>query len=222
MVMLCTCVLAYAQPLNVQEISLPPIANTFYFYSPSPGSSNWRIPTTSFYGGKMRLGEGAWDYTINGSVTTTSSALDRDTSESGRASGLFKGGGTITITGKIKYQGAVIYDGTILKANMIIDVNHTWGLCENGSDDISGSIDFLPDTSIGLGYGILPVGWDDSLKIGNFRCDFSFNGISPTPTDFSTGNFAGTTNTVQMMAIPEPVTMLLLALGSAAILSRKH
>lgn len=217
-VVLCTCILTQAAILQIEDIQL---GIPGYFYAYSGGVGTLSLPASRTVG-SMRLVGGAYDYSITNYTASMSSLLVQDTSSSGWASGNFQGGRTLTVTGDIKYKptNTVIYSGTILVANMTINAAQTWMLQENHyTYAINGSVDFLPDTTIGLGQGI--VQGTDVLKMGLFGGNFSFKIPSPNPTNFSVTRIMGTTSTIQLTAIPEPATITLFTIAALALRIRK-
>jgi hypothetical protein len=216
-VFLCACVGVNATTLdvNAMQISIP---GQFYSYSAGSGSLNFSsrscsVPTLVF-------ADGSSNYSITGAKLTFSSALVTDTSQDYMASGLFQGGGTLTLTGGLKYKptGEIILpaNSTLVVANMRITSDETWLLQELPATTINGSIYFSPDTTVvGLGMGI--TYGTDTLRLENFRLDFSFKGLSPNPNDFSTGNISGTTSTIGIAATaPEPATVFLFTIAALA------
>lgn len=221
-VVLCTSALTQATTLRIQDIILSiPQSTTFYTYSSGSGSlslSNISVgPPVLILEGMTGNG----GYTISSPTVTISSSLLEDTSSDGLASGNFQGGGTLTIAGNLKYSGTTIASGNLIVATM---VSQPWSLGELAGTPIilDSSIYFLPDVTQGLGLGIAN-GSGDTLKIDNFRADFSFLFVAPNPSVLNTDqSLAGTANSIQIVAeVPEPATMSLLAIGVIALLRKK-
>jgi hypothetical protein len=212
------CAYANAAILNVSDIQISN-PGTFYSYASGTGSLN----LNSAVSGLIRLdGQSLYNYSITGATINITSALVQDTSTGGLASGLFEGGRTITITGTIKHipTNTTIYTGTILAATMCIDSGCQWILIESTSGAINGNVDFIPSKTVGLGSGIAFGG--DTLKLGNFRSDFAFKSIIPNPTKFAaTQTLRGLASTIQMTAIPEPVSAAMFAMALAALRIKK-
>jgi hypothetical protein len=200
--------------VNAMQLSIPGL---FYSYSAGSGSLNFSgkscsVPTLVF-------ADGSSNYGITGAKLTFSSALVKDTSQGYMASGLFQGGGTLTLTGGLKYKptGEILLpaNSTLIVADMRITSDETWLLHELPATTINGSIYFTPDTTVGLGMGI--TYGTNILRLERFRLDFSFKGLSPNPDDFSTGNISGTTSTIGIAAIaPEPATVFLFTMAALA------
>ncbi|MEN6386467.1 MAG: PEP-CTERM sorting domain-containing protein [Phycisphaerales bacterium] len=191
------------------------------FYSYASGTGGLNINRTVI--GLLELhGAATYDYSIsNGNVTITS-ALVQDTSSGGLARGTFAGGRTMTLTGTITHTATAttIYTGTIFSALMTIDSTGTWILAESPSLAINGSVEFNPNTTVGLGAGIAYGG--NVLKLGAFRSDFSFKGLQPNPTKFNvTQTLMGTASTIQITAIPEPASLLMFVTALGALRIKK-
>ena len=216
-VFLCACVGVNAATMldvNAMQISIP---GQFYSYSEGSGSLNFSGKSCSVQ--TLVFGDGSSNYSITGAKLTFSSALVTDTSQDYMASGLFQGGGTLTLTGGLKYKptGEIILlaNSTLFVADMSITSDETWLLHELPATTINGSIYFTPDTTVGLGMGI--TYGTDTLRLEKFRFDFSFKGLSPNPDDFSTSNISGTTSTIGLAAIaPEPATVFLFTMAALA------
>ncbi|OHB49845.1 MAG: hypothetical protein A2Y10_09475 [Planctomycetes bacterium GWF2_41_51] len=210
--------MADAAILNVSDIQIA-CPGVFYSYSGSSGNLNLNLSFT----GLLKIENESYDYSISSAKIIMSSALVQDTSSSGYASGLFSGGRTMTITGTIKHTptNTTVYTGTILAATMDIDSTETWTLTESPSLAINGNVDFTPDTTFGLGSGI-NFG-SDIIKIGSFRSDFAFKGLMSNPTRFNTNQtLMGVSSTVQITAIPEPVSFIIFATAALALRFKKN
>lgn len=215
-VVLCASIGANATNLYVSDIQL---TDPGKFYSYSSGVGDLNLPANC--SGLMKLEEEeVWNYSLTSCKIYMTSALVQDISSGGYAAGRFATGRTMTITGTLKYQGTSFYTGTILVATMD-EPNATWVLAESVSLAINGSAEFAPNTTQGLGSGI--AYGSDTLKIGHFRTDFAFKGVTPNPSNFVTaGSLMGTASTIQMVAIiPEPATILLLSTAALALRIRK-
>ncbi len=212
-VMLCTSALTQAATLYVQDIilSIPP-PTTFYTYSSGSGSlslSNISVgPPVLILEGLTGNG----GYTISSPTVTISSSLVQDTSSGGLASGNFQGGGTLTIAGTLKYNNVAI---TPAGTNLIVATmaSQPWSLGELTGTPIilDSSIYFVP-TAQGLGLGIAN-GSGDTLKINNFRADFTFMFVTPNPSVLNTDqSLAGMANSIQIVAAasePSPCMFVL-------------
>jgi hypothetical protein len=161
----------------------------------------------------------------NASVDLTPCALKDELSSSPVAKASFYGGATLTITGDIydrDTETTFLTDITILQGQMVISSSETWILEEDPGTpkNFDGSVDFVP-TNGGLTTGItLPDG--DVLKIGNFNCDFSFTSFLPSnPDNFSVPMIRGLPINLQITAVPEPCTILLIAVGGLGLLRNR-
>ncbi|MGA2914736.1 MAG: PEP-CTERM sorting domain-containing protein [Sedimentisphaerales bacterium] len=215
-VALCASIAANASILYVSDLQL---TNPGKFYSYASGAGS--LSLSPGFSGIMKLEEEAvWNYSISGTISL-SSALVGDISSGGYAKGLFATGRIVTITGTIKYipTNTSIYTGTIISATMD-EPDATWVLAESPSSAINGSAEFATNTTLGLGSGI--AHGSDILKIGHFRIDFAFKSVSPNPSVFNTTqNLISSSNTLQITAIPEPATILLLSTAALALRIRK-
>lgn len=209
---------AHASILNVADIQISN-PGTFYSYASGAGS----LILNSSVSGLIRLdGQSSYNYSISNATINLTSALVQDTSTGGLASGLFAGGRTLTLTGTIKHTptNTTIYTGTILAAVMCIDSSCQWILTESTSGAINGNVNFIPSTAVGLGSGITFGG--DVLKLGNFRGDFAFKNIIPNPTKFAAAQtLRGLSSTIQMTAIPEPISAVLFTMALIALRTKK-
>ena len=224
-ILLCICTSVHATVLYIQDFSASiGAATTFYTYASDSGN----LSLSNISVGSVTLGlEGTTQQPRNGGYTITSakvsisSSLVQDTSSGGLASGNFQGGGTLTLTGTLKYNGGAITasNSLLLSANMVLDSSQTWVLQEiDNPSTLDGEIDFLPDVSQGLGFGITNTNNGDILKIDGFRADFSFNGVSPNPDVLNTDQtLKGTASTIQFVAAPEPATVFLFTIAALAL-----
>ena len=182
-------------------------------------------------------GAAVYDYGIEGHVTVLSE-LDHDASSGGQAIGHFLGEGvTFQVEGKFWNETLYTdwasdpdrYEGVILKGTMALSAGETWIITENVyTHDFTGSVEMNPDTSVGLGLGI-PIAGGDTLKIGYYATHFTFRKCNDVPgfADdhiYTRALFPGGPSlaTVQITALPEPVSLVLLATGSLFLcVSRK-
>ena len=207
--------------LQVEDIQLPIPACWWYQHT---GGENgyFYITNGSTSSAVMRtVGAPAYNYKINsGLVTISQSVLIDDLSSGGTAHGEFAGGATLTVEGTVENisTGETSF-GIILEATMDLSALHTWELLEDGYENFDVSLNFTP-TDGGLNMGMV-VG-SDTLIIGVFRADLSFQQCGPGGVDnFSSKNILGMANTIQITAIPEPATVLLLGFGTLLIYRRK-
>jgi hypothetical protein len=222
-ILLCICTSVHATVLELKSLQLTrPALTTFFTYASNSGSMS--LPSSMVVGATVSslIGlPGNNGYTISGATfTISSSALDHDTSSGGLAGGEFNGGGTLTLTGTLKYNNVAITSPgtTLISANMAISSSETWSLGELSGTPIviSGSAQFLPDTTQGLGLGI--VNGSDILKIGNFRVDFSFNNVNQNPDVFNTNQtLQGSANVIKFESMPEPATVFLFTMAALAL-----
>ncbi|MGD0784553.1 MAG: hypothetical protein ABR969_01930 [Sedimentisphaerales bacterium] len=223
-ILLCICTSVHATVLHIQDVTLSlgiPISPlTFYTYASGSGSLN--LPNVTVGQLTLDLAEipgGTGGYSISGVKATISSSLIEDTSLDGLASGNFQGGGQLVVTGTLRHDGTAITSANtrLIVANMAISSSETWALGELAGTPITldGSIQFLP-TAEGLGLGI--VHGSDTLKIDNFRADFTFMFVGPDPSVLNTDqSLAGTGSTIQIVAMaPEPATVFLFTMAALA------
>jgi len=216
-VVLCASIIANASILYVSDLQF---TNPGKFYSYASGAGN--LSLASGYSSIMKLSnDEVWNYSISGGAISLSSTLVQDISSGGYAKGRFATGRTVTVTGTLKYKptGESIYTGTIISATMD-EPNATWILAESPSLAINGSAEFAIDTTVGLGSGI--VFGSDTIKMGQFRIDFAFKSVTPNPSKFNVAqNLISTSNTFNIVAIPEPATILMLSTAALALRIRK-
>lgn len=142
------------------------------------------------------------------------------TPNGGRAKGYFSTTGSITVSGELIRisDGNTVANGTLFTAEIS---SSTWFLEEQATpvDSVRGSLEF---TVTG---GLLsdPDLNDDDLVLLDFICTFTFPDCDPSITDFEdfSGTYFSQSPTVQMGALPEPTTVLLLGLGGLALARRR-
>lgn len=209
----------------VQDISMSfPVAS--FYQGGSPGYFHL-TNTSTIVGNLQTFGASGYDYAFDASVTVTQCDLKENTGSGGWASGNFYGGATLTVTGNLWAVGdestLLVDGGTILEAVMVPTASETWVLSELGGNprDVDASIFFTPSDG-GLTSGIdLPNG--DKLVIGEFRADFGFPNVQPIdPTSFGTLSYFAASSTLQMTAVPEPATLVLLAIGGLSVMRIKR
>jgi hypothetical protein len=183
----------------------------------------------------MRVaGATEYDYSVvlsTAVLTFTPCALQLpDQSSGGVAKGNFAAGARLTVTGDlIPHGGGQAYaEGiTILEAVMVKDETETWIIQEDAvaNGNFDGSADFNPVVATDLGkslYDGIDLGNGDELRIGDFDCDVSFVGLFPAnPGDFSEGITAMNIE-LRISAVPEPCTILLMAVGGCCVLRKKR
>jgi len=219
--------------LQVEDITISMGAPTFYTQA-----SGFAIDSSAITADIRLFGASDYEYRINNtSVSVTACQLINDNSSGGFAEGDFAGGGTLTVTGDLVEvladgsDGAIYATGiTILEAVMVKDSTETWALVEDSSQPmpvpnrLGASVDFTPSNG-GLNAGI-NVGNGDILKIDEFNCGFSFTNVMTTPPITSVENFSemfmiGTQTSLQIRAIPEPCSILLMAVGGVGLLRNR-
>ena len=220
------CTHASGAIISVQDVSMSfPVA---YFYEGgSPGYFHL-TNTSTVVGNLQSFGSPVYDYAFDASVTVTHSNLKENTGTGVWAEGSFYGGATLTITGDlwaVDDESTLLVDnGTILEAVMVLDATETWVLSEIGGNpgDLDASVDFNPSGASGLNAGIDLLNGDE-LVIGDFRADFGFPGVMPMdPSSFGMIDYFAISSTLQMTAVPEPATLVLLAIGGLSVVRRKR
>ncbi|MBN1457539.1 MAG: PEP-CTERM sorting domain-containing protein, partial [Sedimentisphaerales bacterium] len=183
--------------------------------------------TSTIVGNIQTVGASGYDYGLSATVNVDNCNLVDDNSSGGWAEGEFAGGAIISLVGDlwdVSTPGTLLIDdGVILQAQMVLTSSQTWTLSEVGGDprDIDGTMDFIP-TNGGLNSGI-DLGNGDSLVIGNFRADFGFPNTQPVdPTSFGAISYFAMASTLQMTAIPEPSTVVLLSIGALGFLRKRR
>jgi len=217
----------HAGLVNVQEISVSfPVA---YYYQGSVGTTPGYFHITgasTIVGNIQTVGASGYDYGLSATVNVDNCDLVTDNSSGGWAEGEFAGGATISLVGDlwdVDDPGTLLVDdGVILQAQMVLTSAETWTLKEVGDPrDVDGTVYFAPNDG-GLNSGI-DLGNGDSLVIGNFRADFGFPNTMPVdPTSFGTISYFAMASTLQMTAVPEPSTVLLLSIGALGFLRKRR
>ncbi len=182
----------------------------------------------AFIGNLDAAGGTTYEYSITDfNITLEACSLESDDSSGGVASGNFYGGAKLTITGDLtntEDNPDTIYvsDGVILEATMTLSSTETWNLHEE-YDGIYGQAFFSP-TAGALFDGITLAG-GDVLKMSDFRADFNFLGFpisNPVDFDNHTGTLMTSAGGLQLVAVPEPCTVLLLAFGGIGLLRNRN
>ena len=185
--------------LLVDHVSIT--SQNYGFFDPT-GQGFYHIPTVPVITADVSVG--SWDYSFSGTVSLTQCFLQNDNSSGGVASGDFAGGATLSISGDLWAKSdpgtLLVDDGLILEALM---QSEDWVLHEASYLGIDGSTLFSPTG------GHLTGG---TLTLGDFSADFSYQFVSPSP-DFFDQTYSGLVSTIQITSIPEPATMILLAMG---------
>ena len=217
----------FASLVNVQEISVSfPIA--FFYEGASGGNPGYfHITNASTIVGNIQTqGASGYDYGLSATVTVDQCDLKQDNSTGGWAKGDFYGGAVMTVTGDLWDVSdpctLLVDNDIILQAQMVPTSSETWVLQEVGNPrDIDASIDFNPIDG-GLNSGI-DLGNGNTLVIGDFQADFSFPNTQPmNPTSFGMMDYFAMASTLQMTAVPEPSTLILLTIGGLSILRKKR
>lgn len=164
-------------------------------------------------------------YMYYGDFIMDASALVADLSAGGMADGKFAAGATLTINSDLCRDFGdygIAASGDLIIANVMYE----WELQEQDSppylsNTVRGHASF-DITGGALSDGALN---DDGLVLNDFSLQFTFELTSPTVTDFSTllgdATYTCSGPKVQIGALPEPATMLLLGIGSLVVLLRK-
>ena len=202
-VLLCSPVFA---GLNVQDITIS--TQNYGFFDPA-GGGNFHVPTVPTV--TANISAGGWDYSISGTVTLEECGLVDDVSSGGIAAGNFAGGATLSIVGDLWLKSdpgtLLVDDGLVLEALMSIPDTETWLLHEASYLQLDGSVLFDPTGGYLTG---------SDLTIGSFSADFSYVFVSPSPNTFNQA-YSGSISTLQITAVPEPVSVALLGLGGLLV-----
>jgi hypothetical protein len=222
--MLCITSVALSGVKTVQNVTLS-LPGTFYYVNSeflldATGSADLQTydAPVSYY-----------DYAIeNLSVSITPCALKENKSAGGRAIGDFWGGSVLTITGDLMQAdngtayGPVLYSGTILKADMVKSSAEYWTLAETNAftSQVSATMGLSSAEGSLMNSGITFGAGDDSMVIGNMNLKVQF--LTPNISTFGTSSYqSSATPVIQISAaIPEPATLLLLAIGGLGLVRR--
>jgi len=164
-------------------------------------------------------------YMYYGDFIMSPSSLVADLSAGGMADGVFAAGATLTINSDL-YRDFDDY-GIAASGDLIIaNVMYEWELQEQGSPYPNNTVRGHASFDITGGALSDPLLNSDGLVLNDFSLNFTFENTSPTVTDFTTllGDAIYTCSgpKVQIGALPEPATMLLLGIGGLAILRRRQ
>ena len=164
-----------------------------------------------------------WMFGGTFSIEPVSLVDDLTVENGGRAKGVFAAGATLTISGEL-YRDSdfeVVADGDLIVA----DIMYEWELEELVSppapaNTVRGHVLFNI-TGGALSNGSLNL---DNLLLNDFWLNYTFELSSPAVTDFitTTATYTCSTPKVQMGPIPEPTTILLMGLGTLAILRKRR
>ena len=175
------------------------------------------------------FGAAEYDYRIDDAVVTVTHCALQWTNPTGSiAEGEFAGGATLTVTGiLIEKSTGTAYTNigdTIFEAEMVLSSSERWTLVEDASlpSRFGASVDFTPSDG-GLNAGIA-VGGEDVLKLDSFNCGISATNVQPyDPSNFgaSVPFMIGPDFKLQITAVPEPCTILLMSFGGIALLRNR-
>ena len=228
--------------LFIDDVSItfaPPIK--FYHigtetFQPQTMGGDPALPVTDSNGSISLTGSGTFDYGFTGTVLLTPSELKNDNSSGGVADGTFYAGtwdgsvvtkAIMTITGNLFSKADpgtfILENKTLLIAEMTI---HSPEMPSLEWDIKEGP---LLNWVSGVAY-LEPIGGElfdnaaalaNPFKIGTYRAAYSFKGTSPSVFDFDTSDFTGfNPGSLQMTAVPEPATLLLLLSGGMVFARR--
>lgn len=188
---------------------------------------------------------GAGEYLFRGTVTVSPSNLDTDQSSGGEAIGEFSGGVTLTMQGDLWHKTAASDLDLLVDNALVLEAlmeSETWLLREqmnlppgqaysDTADKLNnpGSTDVIEWSPVGgalfNGIAIMYDGQPDTLKLGPFKGDFTFDDNNPVMNDFSVSDYVANTGAtgsrLKLAAIPEPATLALLGLGCGLMLKRR-
>jgi hypothetical protein len=157
-----------------------------------------------------------YEYRFNGTFHLDICSLDEDMSENGVAEGLFEGAAVLTIIGDLWHkdtpENKIVNNGTILVALMASEL---WTLKEVSppmTNTVRGGPSFSP-----TGGALYDGAGPEELTLVDFEAGFQFQFCTPSVTSFSSTSYSSLIPSVQITAIPEPVSVLLLGIGGLTV-----
>jgi hypothetical protein len=167
-----------------------------------------------------------WMYYGTFAMEQSSLIEDRTVQNGGRALGVFASGATLTINGDL-YRDFGDYDVAATGDLIIADVRLQWELEEQLAPPYPSNT-FRGQAFFHITGGALsaPSLNTDGLSLGDFYVEFTFERCSPTVTDFTTSlgdaTYTCSAPLIQMGAVPEPVSIVLLGLGGLALIRKRR
>ena len=165
-------------------------------------------------------GGGKFGYIDTGEIAL----FDDVTPTGGMAKAYFGPAGTVSIYGELLRfsDSTLVADGTTTPLITAQISSTSWYMLEENVNQVTARIDF--EVIGGILSDPLLAANIDNLIMPDFWSLFTFHGVDPDIVNFEdfTGTYSSVNVDIQMGALPEPATIMLLGLGSMALTRRKR